>query len=233
MPQQINLCTTVLVSDRKVFSARTMALAMGIFLVVGGAVAANWVWSLQRASTVLKQALTDQTKEIDGLKVAIAASLASAAPVDQTLVAQLQAEHVALGQREQLLFALQSGVLMPGWGHSDRLQLVARSIPDAVWVTEVRAESSRLQVIGFTLEPAALNEWVDKLSVSPLMRGLKLATVQVENTAATTAKRPAAVASEAGASAGRPMWSFDLVSAPPEPLPVVAGTGSATKGVKP
>jgi Tfp pilus assembly protein PilN len=177
--------------------------------------------------------LTDQTKEIDGLKVAIAASLASAAPVDQTLVAQLQAEHVALGQREQLLFALQSGVLMPGWGHSDRLQLVARSIPDAVWVTEVRAESSRLQVIGFTFEPAALNEWVDKLSVSPLMRGLKLATVQVENTATTATKRPAAVASEAGASAGRPMWSFDLVSAPPEPLPVVAGTGSATKGVKP
>lgn len=229
MPQQINLCTSVLASGKQHFPARTMLLALGIVLLAGGAMAAAWVWNVQRTVTVLDATLVTQTKEIAGLKVAIQASHDSAAPVDQALSQQLDAKRATLEKRQRLLEALQSGVLMPGMGHSDRLQLLAQSIPDSVWVTQVQATAASFQVGGFTLEPAALNGWVGKLSASPLMRGLKLSTVQVENTLLDSAKKPAKAASES-ATPAKPTWSFDLVSTAVAPTPAAS---APVTGVKP
>jgi len=232
MPQQINLCTSVLVSNKQYFPARTMLLVLGFLLLAGGATSAGWVWSLQRASSVLQGTLTEQTKEIDGLKLAIQASQASAAPVDQALAQQLESQRATLEKRQRLLEALQNGVLVPGMGHSDRLQLLARSIPDSVWVTQVRATTSSFQVAGFTLEPFALNEWVSKLSASPLMRGLKLSTVQVENTTTDTARKPAKAASESAVPT-KPTWAFDLVSTAVAPTPAASAPAVPAKGSQP
>jgi Tfp pilus assembly protein PilN len=107
---------------------------------------------------------------------------------------------------------LQRGLFRRGWGHAARLELLARSIPAQVWVTEVKADDVQLDVSGFTLEPAALNDWVAKLAASPLLQGQKLTTVKVENTSA--------VAGKAGA---RPTWSFNLVSAVGKPAGLVEG----------
>ena len=101
--------------------------------------------------------------------------------------------------------------MRPGFGHSARLQLVAQSIPATAWVTEVLADPSRFEVRGFTLEPAALNDWVAKLAKSPLLAGQSLRTVQVESVVATAAS-PGQARIEAAAG-GRPMWSFTLGSA--------------------
>lgn len=232
MPQQINLCTSVLVSSKQYFPARTMLLVLGFLLLAGGAASAGWVWSLQRASAVLQGTLAVQTKEIDGLKLAIQASQASAAPVDQALAQQLESQRVTLEKRQRLLEALQSGVMVPGMGHSDRLQLLARSIPDSVWVTQVQATTASFRVAGFTLEPSALNEWVGKLSASPLMRGLKLSTVQVENTTTDTAKKPAKTASEA-AVPSKPTWAFDLMSTAVAPTAAASAAAAPVKGGQP
>jgi Tfp pilus assembly protein PilN len=125
--------------------------------------------------------------------------------------------------------ALKEGVFRPGWGHSDRLTWVARSIPATVWVTDVRMDGTRFEVSGFTLEPAALNVWVDKLSLSPLMQGLKLATVKVENATAASVAMPGALApaSSAPAAPVRPVWSFNLVSMEPPPAAVPANAAGS------
>ena len=92
------------------------------------------------------------------------------------------------------------------------------SIPAPVWVTEVKADGQRLEVSGFTLEPAALNDWVSRLSGSPLMRGLRLDAVKVESTAAASA--PAGpVAGVAPAAPSRESWAFNLVNAQPQAEP--------------
>lgn len=228
MPQQINLCTAVLVTKKQYLSARTLMAAVGILVLVGGALSAGWSWKVQQAAGVLQKTLSEQTKEIDGLKLAIQASRASAAPVDAALQQQLQEKHAALERRENLLAALKNGLLIPGMGHSDRLQLLANSIPGSAWITEVQAEASSLRVAGFTMDPASLNQWVEKLSVSPLMKGLKLSAVQVENTVITTAKRPVSVSSEPNA-VNKPVWAFDIVSAAPEPVKA----NTTTAGGKP
>jgi Tfp pilus assembly protein PilN len=214
MPQQINLCTPILLTQKRYFSAQTMMQALLVFVVFGGALCAFWVWNLDTASAGLKQTLATQARELESLQSAVAqGKKADVAPVEAALTQDLQARRAELPQREKLLEELQRGLFRSGWGHAARLELVARSIPAQVWVTEVKADDVQLEVSGFTLEPAALNDWVGKLAASPLLQGQKLSTVKVENTSTTVAK------------AAHPMWSFSLVSA--------MGKPALAAGVKP
>ncbi len=232
MPQQINLCTPILLTQKRYFSANTMAIALGVFLVLGAVLCGAWVWNLDRASGSFKQSLTSHAVELESLRAAIQRSQASAAPVDPALLALLTERRNAVAQRERLREALREGMFRPGWGHSDRLAWVARSIPTPVWITEVRMDGARFEVSGFTLEPAALNDWVDKLAVSPLMQGLKLATVKVQNaTAAVEVPSAAASAASAPVTPARPVWSFNLVSV--EPLAMAPATPASTPGSRP
>lgn len=231
MPQQINLCTPILLTQKRYFSAHTMAIALGVFLVLGGALCGVWVWNLDRTSESFQQSITTHASELESLQAAIQRSRANAAPVDPALLAQLQERRNSIAQRLKLQEALKEGVFRPGWGHSDRLTWVARSIPATVWITDVRMDGARFEVSGFTLEPSALNEWVDKLSISPLMQGLKLATVKVENATAASVAMPGAVAPAASAPAApvRSVWSFNLVSMEPP----AAETSANATGSKP
>jgi len=226
MAQQINLCSPVKLASRQSFSAQTMVRALALFLVGGGILCAAWLWNLQHVSAAFSQTLEDQARDIQGLKAALEAAKASAAPADAALVLQLKSQNALLAQREQLQAGLRLGLLQAGMGHSDRLQLIAQTIPAPVWVTELKTDSARFDVSGFTLEPSALNEWVSRLSASPLMQGLKLATVQVENTAVSPSRargdQPAAAVPAVAASAmvaQRAVWSFNLVSALPQTAP--------------
>jgi Tfp pilus assembly protein PilN len=216
MPQQINLCTPLLLAPKRYFSAQTMAQALAVFLLVGGALCATWVWNLNHATAELLRLQTQQAAELAALKAAMQANAASAAPLSPALQAQVQGLRVQVQAQENVLFALQQGRLVQGAAHSDRLALVSRSIPAPVWVTGVDADTTRLEVTGYTLEPAALNDWVNRLALSPLMQGLRLATVKVQSA------RQVKVAADALAlPAGREAWSFTLVSAQP-PMPSAA-----------
>lgn len=218
MPQQINLCTGVLKSQKQRFTARTMLPALGVFMVLGGALMAGGTWSLQRSADGYRATLDAQSAEIKILQAAITQSRANAAPLDPALVQQLQDRRTAVKEREKVLLEVQQGMFRPGEGHSDRLLMVARSIPAPVWLTSVKVDAARFEVVGFTLEPAALNEWVARLAANPLMRDLKLSTVTVENTAAAQVAVPSTAAvtvTGARNAAARPIWAFSLVNLEP------------------
>ena len=226
MPQQINLCTPIFLTQKRYFSANTMAQAMGVFLLLGGSLAAYWTWSLKQVSAGYQQSVTTNQREIDRLQAAIKVSKASTAPADAALVQELKQSRDALQHREQLLEELRRGLTREGWGHSARLQLVAQSIPPQVWVTEIKADDTRLELSGYTLEPAALNVWMARLAASPLLQGQQLATIKVER--AVTELRNAAGAPgavTAARAAGPAVWSFILVSAVAAP-PVAAASGA-------
>lgn len=225
MSQQINLCSPLLLKQKQHFSAQNMALALAVFLVLGAGLSAAWVWSLKNSDEGFRQTMVAQSREMESLQTALQERKASAAPADPFLVQQLQERHKTLQQRGQLLQALQTGELHPGEGHSDRLQLVAHSIPAPVWVTEIKADAAHFELTGFTLEPSALNLWVTKLAASPILRGLKLATVKVESTVAAQVSVPVAAAT-VPATVPRAVWAFNLVSAEPA-APVVAAVSAA------
>lgn len=227
MPQQINLCTPIFLTQKRYFSANTMAQAMGVFLLLGGSLSAYWVWSLKQVSAGYQQSVATNQREIDRLQAAITVSKASSAPADAALVQDLKQHRDELQHRERLLEELRRGLTREGWGHSARLQLVAQSIPPQAWVTEIKADDTRFELSGFTLEPAALNVWMARLAASPLLQGQQLATVKVER--AVTELRNVAGApavATAARAAGPVVWSFTLVSA-------VAAPPVAASGAKP
>lgn len=219
MPQQINLCTPLLLAPKRYFSAQTMAQALAVFVVLGGGLCAAWVWNLSRSAAEMAQLKASQATELASLQSALLANAASAAPLSPDLQAQVQNLRSQVQAHEKVLLALQEGRMVPGAAHSDRLALVSRSIPGPVWLTGVDADATRLEVTGYTLEPSALNEWVNRLAFSPLMQGLRLATVKVQS-----ARLAKATAEATAAPTGREAWSFTLVSAQP-PAPVVSAAG--------
>ncbi len=207
MAQQINLCSPFLLTQKRYFSAQTMLLSLAALLLTGAAVAAYWVLSLNSSSEALTKSLAAQSLELGKLQAELQPAKARAAAAAAALVQELKTRRAELAQSEMLYEELQRGLLRPGWGHSARLELVARSIPAQVWLTDVKADEVRLDVTGFTIEPAALNQWVAKLAASPLLQGQKLSTVKVEHTAVA-----------GGKNASPPIWSFNLVSALAKPL---------------
>ena len=220
MSQQINLCTPILLTQKRYFSAQTMLQALTLFVVLGGALCAYGVFSLNSAGAGFKKALDAQAPELASLQAVAAENKADAGAAQAVLVQEVQLARAGLVQRQAALDELRRGVVQEGRGHAARLRLVATSIPAQVWVTEVTADETRLDVRGFTLEPAALNDWVAKLSASPLLEGQKLATVKVEKVKTDPA------ANQAAWSARRPLWSFSLVNA-------VASSPAGLTGAKP
>ena len=230
MPQQINLCTPILLTQKRYFSAQTLVQALVIFVVLGGGLVAYSVRTLNVASEGFKKTLALQSSELEGLESAIKQGKAGVGSTESGLTQELQGLRTELQQREKILAELQLGLFRPGWGHSARLQLLAQSIPSLVWVTDVKADDVQLEVSGFTFEPAALNEWVGKLAASPLLKDQKLATVKVENVSAAMIKVVGGaavpmlpVASSVKLAAPRPVWSFSLVSAVTKPVVSVRG----------
>lgn len=228
MAQQINLCTPILLTQKKYFSAHTMAASWGVFVLLGSLLLAVWTWNLRSAAAQYQATMAVQARDMANLQAALARSKAMAQPVDAALGQQLEARKQQLAQRQALLAALQEGGQEPGNAYSDRLRFIANTVPAPVWITGVGLASGKFQVTGYTLEPAVLNDWVARMATHPLLQGLQLSDVQVQSVAAA---RPPVVPA-AGTAAqptpaswqGRALWSFALVNTRP------IGGGKAAEG---
>jgi Tfp pilus assembly protein PilN len=222
MPQQINLCTAVQTQTRQRFQARSLLGILAVSLVAMGALGAFWLWSLEGSAQTYRQTLEAQNSEIHNLQAVIQSSRAAAGPVDAALLGQIQDQRARVEEHEKLLQLVRQGLFKTGEGHSDRLLLLARTIPVDAWVNSLKADSSSFEVSGFALEPAALNDWVARLSQHPLMHGLVLNAVNVKYV-------PEPGGSGAAGIRAKPMWSFNLVSA----QSLAPASGPTTPVVKP
>jgi Tfp pilus assembly protein PilN len=238
MAQQVNLCLPVLRQQKSRFAAQTLVLSLLAILAVGGLLSVVWVYNMHDATVALKANLDAQTKEMEALRAAIEQYDKSSAPAEQALQQEIKARREVLQQRDSVLAALSQGLFEPGHGHAARLQLVAQSIPPVVWVTQIRADGQFLEISGFTLEPAALNDWVQQLAASPLLRGQALSTIKVESAKPGMSMLPVAGTNQQKAQAAVPpaaivqdmalpqLWSFTLQSiATPKPASM-SGSGA-------
>jgi Tfp pilus assembly protein PilN len=239
MVQQVNLCLPILRKQKTRFGAHSLLQALAAVLVVGALLATAWVWNLNQASDSLKQTVAAQSQELAAMQAIIEKNQAGAGPALEAAQQLLAQRRNQLAQRQQALAALQQGRAEPGYGHAARLQLVAQTISTQSWVTQLRADDTLLEVSGFTLEPAVLTEWVNRLAKSPLLKGQALTTVMVERVKpevvlsggaldkSAVAAKAADVPREAGAKAvhALPRWSYTLLSSMAKP--------TADVGVKP
>ncbi len=205
MPQQINLSTPVLLTQKRYFSALTMARALLVFVVLGGALTAYGVWSLRAATQSLRDTLDKQAPELVSLRAAMAPERPGQGASEKELLQELQLARTRLAERSKVFVQSRRGLINPGQGHAAVMQLVAQSIPAQVWINELASDSGLLEVRGFTQDPALLNDWVSRLSQSPVLAGQQLARVKVE--------RAVAGVTPGAPPSARPVWSFVLASA--------------------
>jgi Tfp pilus assembly protein PilN len=221
MPQQINLSTPVLLVEKRYFSALAMLQTLVALVVLGGALTAYGVVSLRSATAQMRSTGSAQAAELATLRATLAAAPAEGSV--KQLEQDLAAAQAQLTERSETLAELRRGVLAPGSGHSDRLKLVAASIPESAWVTEILADPARIEVRGFTHDPAALNPWIARMAQSALLTGQTLRKVRVEAVGGASAGTRPATGGSPDLSTGRPVWSFVLGSGAAATAPFAEG----------
>ena len=221
MPQQINLYSPVLVTQKQYFSATVMVQALAALTLVGAAYTVYEMSSLRSRTEAMNRTLATQAQALAALQQTIVQRKAATVPAGLTLAQDLQARRADLLHLERAQAQLQRGLFRPGEGHAARLALVASSIPAAAWVTGVKADPERLEVSGFTLDPDALNGWIDQLAGSALLTGQRLAAVNVAKV--TSANPASANPINALPEPARPVWSFSLVSSLDKPVTQTGG----------
>lgn len=224
MPQQINLLTPILLAPRRYFSAQTLLQATGL-LLAAGLVATLWVQHRDRQAEAAHQALLAQYATERQQLAAAQAGLP--APQDASALQQqlLQLE-AGNAQRGALLAGLGSEGGEPGRRHSDLLALIARSLPEAAWLSELRYAPGRVEIVGGTLDTGVLRPWLGQLGAHPLLAGQALSALRVERLGAQGAAPGTPPLLEGGgplAQSRLPVWAFRVVSAP-------AGAASAASG---
>lgn len=221
MAQQINLLTPILLAPRRHFSALALLQATALLLLAGLA-AALWLQQRDRSAEAAHRALlANYAAERQQLTVA-RANLP--APQDAgRLQQQLALLEAGNTERRALLQALgaeggEDGV-QAGRHHSDLLALIARTLPEAAWLGELHHSAGRVELVGGTLNTAALRPWLGQLSAHPLLAGQTLSALRVERVGAagSDAGKPLLPGSDALGQARLPVWAFRVVSAPARP----------------
>lgn len=225
MPQQINLLTPILLAPKRYLSALTLLQVTALLLVLGVA-AGLWMQRRERLAELDHQALlTQYTTQRQQLLVARANLPApqDAAGQQQQLLA-LEAGNV---QRKALLDSLGTeGGRKPGQRHSDLLALVARSLPETVWLGELRYAPGRIELVGGTLDTAVLRPWLGRLATHPLLAGQELSSLRVDRLGAPGADAAAHPLLERGhpvAQSNLPVWAFRVISTPAGAVQSAAG----------
>ncbi|RZJ10690.1 MAG: hypothetical protein EOP39_08080 [Rubrivivax sp.] len=220
MAQQINLLAPILLTPKRYFSAQALLQACGLLIVVGIAVAL-WMQQRDRRADAEHQALlASYAAERQQLTVA---RVSLPAPLDaNALQQQLQPLEAGNEQRRALLRTVGSeGGGRAGQRHSDLLTLVARSLPEAAWLADLRYAPGRLELVGGTLQTPVLRPWFSQLAAHPLLAGQELSALRVERLGSpgSSDNHGNALLSNTGslAGSGLPIWAFRVVSAPAQP----------------
>lgn len=222
MAQQINLLTPILLAPKRYFSALTLLQATGLLLVVGLA-AALWLQQRDRSAEAQHQALLAQyTTERQQLMVAQAGL---PAPLDVATVQQ-QLLPLAAGNADMRALLKVLGVDSAGTRHSDLLTLVASTLPEAAWLSELRYTPGRVELVGGTLDTAVLRPWLARITPHPLLAGQELSALRVERLGAPgtqTAGDPLLARNSPLIGSGLPVWAFRVVSAPAQASSAASG----------
>ncbi|MBA4175088.1 MAG: hypothetical protein C0505_00775 [Leptothrix sp. (in: Bacteria)] len=201
MAHQINLYSPILLAPKRHFSAQAMVQALAVLAV---ALAALGGWSVLSTERV-QQDVAAATRLGNEERARLAGSLAGQPSLPRDSAA-LEQELAQLGRelsaQRQRLDGLTRGLLRDGQRPSARLALVAQTLPEGAWLTELRLHEEQMTVSGLTLLPAALKPWMDKLGHAALAAGQALPAVKVER----------APSLGPGAAA---VWSFQLGAAAP------------------
>lgn len=198
MPQQINLHSPILLTPKRYFSAQALAASLGA-LALGLVALGTWA-TLETASLRRQLSAATEVYQAEKQRLTAAAAARPAPARDDAALGQelAQAERELAERRERLQDAGETGADVHR--RSALLQWVAQTVPDTVWLTEVRIVDGQFTVAGRTLQPDVLRPWLERLATHPALAAQTLRAVKVEH------------GSESGNGGAAEVWAFQATS---------------------
>lgn len=171
-PQQVNLLNPALLPKRERFSARQL-LTWVVLAVISMAAVAWWAMSQTQSlrSEMAQQAARTQASAVPGAVTPQQVAMLEQVVRDRT--AQLEARKAARD-------ALKRGMAGAGRGPSAVMRQIADSIPAAAWLVELRAAGTRIELVGRTLDPSAVDAWIERLRAAGLVAPAPSPSVRLE-----------------------------------------------------
>ena len=195
MSQQINLFNPIFLQQKKIFSSRTMAQALGV-LVLG--VAAMAVYANMRVSSLQRQADAGAA-QLQQRQARLAAVTAEFPPrqKDPGLAAEVAEAERQLGALREVSGVLQRGELGNTRGYAEYFRALARQHVDGLWLTglSIGGAGSEIGVRGRALDPASVPGYLTRLTREPIMQGKGFGSLQISE-----GTRPAPAAGAAAAA---------------------------------
>ena len=170
MSQQINLFNPLFLKQKKIFSATTMAQALGVILLACIVVALSVSW---RVKTQEKQA-ADSAAQLAKLKAALDNAGLRYAPhaADATLDGKIDKAQSDVQSLESVQAALNGGGFGDTKGYSIYFRSFSRQIVNGVWLTgvDINGAGRQIDLKGRALQADLVPEYLQRLGHEPEMR---------------------------------------------------------------
>jgi type IV pilus assembly protein PilN len=148
-------------------------IASSLLLVVTVLLIGWWYWSLQNASVALDQQIAEAQRETQRLQSII------------RQVQQFEARRAQLQQRVTLIEQLRKGQTGP----VHLLDTISRSLPDTMWLTELKQTGNDVLIEGQCMTLTSLSDFVSALGASGVFSGpVEIVDSQVQAPTATNAE---------------------------------------------
>lgn len=221
MSQQINLFNPIFLQQKKIFSTRTMAQALGV-LVLG--VVAMGLYGNARVASLQKDADAGAA-QLQQRQARLTAVNAEFPPrqKDPALAAAVVEAERQLGALREVSGVLQGGGLGNTRGYAEYFRALARQHVDGLWLTglTISGAGSEIGVRGRALDPESVPGFLTRLTREPVMQGKAFGSLQISEgergapgaAPGAAPAAPAAVTTDPAAQAGpAPYVEFSLQS---------------------
>lgn len=197
MEQQVNLYQPILGAQKRLFSARAIGVSLLVLAVCLGGLAGFAGWRnarLERTLTALEQ---QQVAELAMSERATASLKPTQSLAELDVAAKRLSQDIA--SRERALDIVHSGAANPTSGFAARLEALARSQMDGLWLRRivVAVGDGQLAFQGSTLDPHLVPTYLAALAREPALAGVNFNRLALRR--ASPEEAPASSVFEIGA----------------------------------
>jgi hypothetical protein len=178
--QQINLFNPIFLKQKKLFSAVTMAQALGLILVGSAFLIA---YSGYESSSLSIQAAANTT-QLALAQTQLAKVTAEFGPRQKSKLIEddIQKTQTEMKSLQQVFDILQKGEFGNTKGYAEYLRAFSRQILDGVWLTgfSIYGAGSEIGLQGRALQPDLVPAYISRLRREPVMLGKSFATLEMQ-----------------------------------------------------
>jgi len=180
MHQQINLYQPIFREERKLFSLKTVALALGLVAVSLVAMWALGAHNVDKLAAAVAQLKAQRVAQEDMARAAGVLLDAQGSPAE--IQSQVRALSTLLADRTNAHSLLRGGAAGEPRGFAPRLQALARQHTDGVWLDElvIGGGPNGLVLRGRSLNPELVPRYLQMLTSEPELSGARFDAVIID-----------------------------------------------------